>query len=629
MSATVAITGAGGSLGQALTRRLVARGLSVKGLVRNPAAADALRSLGATPIIGDLREPASLQALVSDCEVVFHLAAWLSGKGGRRLAEAVNVVGTANVVQAAAQVGCRRLVHASSIAVYGPVAQGLVTEDTPIWSLGDPYGDTKIGAEAQASEHTARASIELTILRPTMIYGPASPSWTVIPFGAIGKGLPVILGDGQDLLDAIYVDDVALAFELAAFEPKAAGEAFNIGAGAVTWNEFMGAYGRMQGVRLHRLPAPVARAAARLAAGATRLFARQPLIVPELLNVLTSRATFSSEKARRLLGFQPQVDLAEGMRRTEAWLRQSGHLRRTRVALVTGAGGGLGQATARNLKAKGLTVWAADLPSTDLGALDTEGIHTLSMDVTSEASVAEAVRTVETAHGSIDLLVNIAGILKPGPLESQAMSDIQAHLEVNALGPLRTARAVAPLMRRQGYGRIVNVSSTNGFLVTPFMGAYSASKYALEALSDALRMELSPWGIRVTVIRPGSMKTTFAERAKLALRNEIERSGEHWRSYLEVFLNSWLWGVANATAPAKVADAIVRAGLAKHPSVRAYGTLDSIPPRLLQVLPDRLKDIVFAWASGLRRAPIPNPIAAPANRPERLEPGNATEPRVT
>jgi NAD(P)-dependent dehydrogenase (short-subunit alcohol dehydrogenase family) len=390
----------------------------------------------------------------------------------------------------------------------------------------------------------------------------------------------------------------------------------------------MGAYAHMQGVRLHRLPAPVARTAARLAAGASRLFTGRPLIVPELLGVMTSRATFSSEKACQLLGFQPQIDLCEGMRRTEAWLRQTGNLRRTRIALVTGAGGGLGQATARNLKAKGLTVWAADLPGTDLAALAAEGIHTVNMDVTSDASVAEAVRMVEQAQGSIDLLVNVAGILKPGPLESQSMSDVQAHLEVNALGPLRTARAVAPLMRRQGYGRIVNVSSTNGFLVTPFMGAYSASKYALEALSDALRMELSPWGIRVIVVRPGSMKTAFAERAKLALRSEIEHSGEHWRSYLEFFLNSWLWGVANATAPAKVANAIVRAGLAKHPIARIYGTIDSIPPRLLQALPDRLKDIVFVNASGLKRTPSRIQTAAPSERLEELEASNATDPRV-
>jgi NAD(P)-dependent dehydrogenase (short-subunit alcohol dehydrogenase family) len=290
------------------------------------------------------------------------------------------------------------------------------------------------------------------------------------------------------------------------------------------------------------------------------------------------------------------------MARTEAWLRASGLLRRGSVALVTGAASGLGMATARKLKAAGVTVWASDLDEAALAPLQEEGVHTLALDVTSEESVRAALTRIEAAGASVDLLINVAGLLRPGPLEDQPMAEIALQFEVNAIGPIRTARAVAGAMRARGWGRIVNVSSTNGYLVTPFMGAYSASKYALEALSDALRLELRPFGVEVAVVQPGAMKTPFAGRAKAALRETIARSGAHYKPYLESFMESSLWGEATATDPAKVAAVITRVALAKRGKARTYGTLDAIPSRVMAWLPDAVKDAYFSKAAGLKRA---------------------------
>ena len=149
-----------------------------------------------------------------------------------------------------------------------------------------------------------------------MIYGPHSPSWTLSPFETISRGLPVVLGDGEYLLDAVYVDDVAQAFELAGFNLKAAGEVFVVGNEPVTWNTFMGAYARMAGTPLRRLPIPVARFGLWLASRVSSLIPGMQMTVPEMIGVMTSRATFSSEKARTVLGYQPEVNLAEGMQRT-------------------------------------------------------------------------------------------------------------------------------------------------------------------------------------------------------------------------------------------------------------------------------------------------------------------------
>jgi NAD(P)-dependent dehydrogenase (short-subunit alcohol dehydrogenase family) len=270
------------------------------------------------------------------------------------------------------------------------------------------------------------------------------------------------------------------------------------------------------------------------------------------------------------------------------------------VALVTGAASGLGRAVARRLAEEGLVVYASDADGGELVSLEGLGVHTLVLDVTSDEDVARALGRFERDAAEVDLLVNVAGILRPGALEVQPMREIDRQFAVNALGPLRVARALAPAMRRRGFGRIVNVSSTNGFLVTPFMGAYSASKFALEALSDSLRLELAPWGVEVGVIQPGAMRTPFADRAKVALEAEIATASE-WTAHLEGFLNGSLWGATTAASPERVARRVVRVALSRRLRPRTLGTVDAAPARLLAMFPDALKDLVFARAAGLRR----------------------------
>lgn len=602
-AATVAVTGAGGSLGSALVRRLLRSGQTVRALVRREEDARRLREMGAEPVVGDVREEGALEDLARGCEVVFHLAAWMGKPFDEKLAHAVNVGGAVGVMRAAASAGARRVVLASSIAVYGPVLRGVITEDAPLWSVGDLYGDTKIAAERAARREAERLGVELVVLRPTMIFGPGSPSWTEEPFAAISKGLPAIIGGGEDLVDPIFVEDVARAFELAGSAPEAAGDTFNVGAGPRTWNEFFGAYAAMSGNPLRRMPAFVARRAAQGAERAERLLGRRPRLPSEMVGVMTSRAVFSSERAKRVLGFEPAYGFEKAMRETEAWLRSAGRLRRPSVALVTGAAGGLGRAVARRLREEGLVVWAGDVERAALDGLVAEGIRSVALDVTSEASVRSVVGEIEASSGPVDLLVNIAGVGIPGALESQPFDEIEAHFDVNAHGALRLARAVAPGMRRRGWGRILNVTSTNGFIVTPFMGAYSASKYALEALSDALRMELKPWGVEVGVIQPGAMKTAFAGRAQAALRERISSANDGWSPYLKSFLDSSLWGTATATSPERVAGVVARAALANRVPARRLATLDAIPARVMSLMPTAIRDAFLVRASGLSRKP--------------------------
>lgn len=595
----VAVTGAGGALGRAVVGLLREEGCEVVGLVRSDEDANAVQTSGAAAVRGDVRRVEELRDLMIGADAVLHLAAWMGSPGGMETARSVNVGGTENVLRAAAEASVPRVVIASSIAVHGPVAEGEVTEETPLRAIGDPYGDTKLLAEMRAREVADELGVELVVLRPTMIYGPRSSDWTLKPLQAISRGLPAVIGKGDALLDAVYVEDVARAFVLAARVPEAAGETFLIGGETTDWNSFFGHYARLYGRPLRRLPAAPIKAGARAAAAVTRALTGRPVVIPEMIDVMTGHATFSHRKAAEVLGYRPRVGLEEGMRRTAAWLRRTGRLRRPGTALVTGAASGLGSAVVRELAAHGVRVYATDvrLDAIDFGT--GTGVEPLELDVTDPASVDAARAEVEARGDVVDVVVNAAGLARPGALVTQDLADVELQFEVNAYGPLHLARAFAPPMIERGAGRFVNISSTNGFMVVPFMGAYSAAKHALEALSDALRLELAPFGVEVVVVEPGAMRTPFAARAKRSLEATIERQTPSWGLYLQRFLDSSLWVDEGGTEPSVVARRVARIAL-NGGRPRVLATPDALAVRALSMLPVVVRDPIFRRAAGLR-----------------------------
>ncbi len=603
-STTIAVTGATGSLGRALIERLLNSGHIVKALIRSETQAQKMQSVNLEVVIGDVRDDAALEKLLQGADVVMHLAAWMGKPFDEKIAQGINVTATDRVVRLAAAAGVKRVVLASSVAVYGPVLGGVISESAPTQKIGDLYSDTKTDAESAAKAAALDTGIELTILRPAMIYGPASPSWTVVPFEGIRAGTPMIIGTGEDLLNPVFVGDVARAFEIAAFHPAAAGEAFNISGEPSSWNTFLGHYARMSGVNLRRLPAGIAQVGAGIGERVSKAIGKRPQVMAQMVGVMTSQASFSGAKALEVLGFKPEVSLEAGMLQTEHWLREHGYIKRASTALVTGAGSGLGQAIAKGLLKEGVKVWASDVNLETMTDLP-EGVERVALNVTSDASIAAALEVIATAGDHIDLLINVAGIAKPGPLEAQAWDEVSLQFEVNAFGPLRLARALAPGMRQRGFGRIVNVSSTNGFNVTPFMGAYSASKFALEALSDSLRLELKPWGVDVIVIEPGAMKTPFAATAQKGLEATMEQHPD-WKPYLEGFIKSSMWGTVGGTPPEKVAGVIIKAALGKGAPARVLATMDAIPSKVISTLPSAIKDTLFTRLSGLSKKPTRN-----------------------
>jgi NADP-dependent 3-hydroxy acid dehydrogenase YdfG len=184
-----------------------------------------------------------------------------------------------------------------------------------------------------------------------------------------------------------------------------------------------------------------------------------------------------------------------------------------KVVLITGCSSGIGRATALRLAAAGHTVYATARRPDAIADLEASGCRLLALDVCDEASMAAAVKVVEAQHGAVDVLVNNAGYSQSGAVEAVPLERVRKQFETNVFGLVRLTQLVLPGMRRQRRGRIVNLSSMGGRLVFPGGGFYHATKYAVEAISDALRFEVRGFGVQVVLIEPGLIRTAFSEAA--------------------------------------------------------------------------------------------------------------------
>ncbi|GAB6165261.1 oxidoreductase [Thermostilla marina] len=238
----------------------------------------------------------------------------------------------------------------------------------------------------------------------------------------------------------------------------------------------------------------------------------------------------------------------------------------TRVAWVTGASAGIGRAVAAALTDAGFHVYASARRTARLAELESARITPLPLDVTDPDAVVRAASQIEQERGRIDVLVNNAGYGLYGTIEGCSEEEIRRQFDVNVFGLGRVTRAALPIMRRQEAGRIINIASVVGKLALPFAGWYSATKHAVEAISDALRLETSPFGIRVIVIEPGAIKTEFDETAlaKLDASPDPEVYGRAKSGFRSAIEDAY----RKAPGPEVVAKAVVHAATARRPRRR-------------------------------------------------------------
>ena len=242
----------------------------------------------------------------------------------------------------------------------------------------------------------------------------------------------------------------------------------------------------------------------------------------------------------------------------------------SKAVLITGCSTGIGRETAKRIAQQGWTVYATARRTEAIEDLAEHGCKPLALDVTSEASMVTAVETVTAAEGAVGVLVNNAGINELGAIETVPMDAIRGIFETNVFGSTRMTQLVLGGMREQGWGKIVNVGSMNGRFTWPGMGFYCATKHALEAITDALRHEVRPFGIDVALIEPGFVTTHFGDTA--AARKGQDGNGSYASYEAKVIETATTWqdgpNAKLACSAEDVAEVIERAITAGRPRAR-------------------------------------------------------------
>ena len=268
----------------------------------------------------------------------------------------------------------------------------------------------------------------------------------------------------------------------------------------------------------------------------------------------------------------------------------------TRSILVTGASTGIGYATADVLAQNGFIVFAGVRTEADLKRLQLvhDNVRPVYLDVQKSNDIVDAIRTIEASGVALHGVVNNAGVVVAGPLECLPLEDLRRQLEINVVGAIAVTQAALPLLRRSR-GRVVFMSSVSGQLATPFLGPYAASKFAIEALADSLRMELAPFGIHVSIIQPGNVKTPIWKKGRDEKDALLARMAPNAREYYGPAFDALVSMTERIERTGIDSDVVGRAVLnaLTSPRPRARYAVGSPPAwqrRMAALLPERIRD---------------------------------------
>jgi short-subunit dehydrogenase len=268
-----------------------------------------------------------------------------------------------------------------------------------------------------------------------------------------------------------------------------------------------------------------------------------------------------------------------------------------KVVLVTGASSGFGELTVEKLLSKGYTVYAAARRVERMKKLEEKGAKLLAMDVTSDEQVAAGIDTIIKNEGSIYGLVNNAGYGGYGMIESVDLAEAERQFQVNVFGLARVTKAVLPHMRASKEGRIVNLASVAGQVAFAMGGWYTASKHAVEALSDALRNEVKDFGIKVSIVEPSAVKTEFLDRAMENV--DAVNHDPAYKSKVEGFKKNFSESYANAPGPEDAAKAIFDGIDSKNPKIRYQVSGAKMAITMKNLLPAKAFDNIMNNMMGM------------------------------
>jgi len=271
------------------------------------------------------------------------------------------------------------------------------------------------------------------------------------------------------------------------------------------------------------------------------------------------------------------------------------------VVLITGCSTGIGRALAEAFHHWGCTVYATARRLESIQDLAGLGLSTLVLDVVDETSIQSAIRTVTQAEARLDILVNNAGYAAMGPIVEMPLSHLRRQFETNVFATLAVVQAALPLLLAAKQAKVVNIGSVSGILTSPFAGAYCASKSALHSVSDALRIELSPFGIRVITVQPGAIRSRFGATASRLL-GETLKNNSLYLPIKKAIDDRAVASQVNPTPAEDFARQVVKKILCRNsPVIIRYGRGCIGMPLLKRLLPERLLDRILAKKFALDR----------------------------
>lgn len=320
---TLLISGIGGFIGLRAAELAIAQGMNVRGLQHSEAKAKKAQKLGAEVTIGSITDPIAAKKACQGVDIVLHTASIVKESGSLDDFRVVNVGGTVNMARTAKNAGVKTFVHLSSVMVYGFNYPDGVTEEGPLRGENNAYCQTKIEGEKELLKLNS-SEFSIIIIRPGDVYGPGSIPWIVRPLLLMRKRLFMLANDGRGVMNHVYIDNLIDAIFLAV-EKEVYGEVINITDGQETsWKEYFMYLAALEGVPApFSLPADLLKLLIRLRCLGQTVLGEEVDTQPESVNFVLRPHAYSIAKAQRLLGYEPKINLKEGMRLTQEWLQKT------------------------------------------------------------------------------------------------------------------------------------------------------------------------------------------------------------------------------------------------------------------------------------------------------------------